>query len=205
MDRVRELINRGIVSSVIGSVPQEPRLALVVWARKPPKPPFAGLVSVAKAISRRKLSVYVDDVCSMFVTGKSDREQREMNRLYSNYFGDLGCDVAFSSILYGGCENGVLSRLLAVGSKVTAGEFKQCLPEDKRIRLESLTADELLHALFELTLLDRVASERDSVLVGQFSQAILAAHRNVCASPLSAIVLSRIDDVARVTESIRDL
>lgn len=190
MKLLNELIDSGHVVGTIGDIPPDPKLGFAVWARKEPKAVFQNFANLARDISSLPLKVFVDDICTIAMTGRTAEEQALINNRYSDFFLGFGCEVYFSSSLYD--KSGILSVMLPVAQRLTVNEFIRCLPEEKRHGLETLGLDEVGHALLELALFERMRAYCDSLLIGQFSQAVVVAHRNISLDPLSAIIVPKI-------------
>lgn len=201
MSIIYTLKSQGLVTNILGSIPQIVRPAFAVWARKEPKNPFQAFIALSRVISSEPLTVFVDDLCSQLVMKRSRIEQIKINELYSNYFNDSGCVVYFSSELYGNIFDAEIFPLfLESGRRVSVNEFKRCLPESKRRALNNLTLDEILHLLLELSLLEKVAKKCNLLLVGHFSQAIIVCHRKTSNNPISGIAIPKLNNVEEINE-----
>ena len=196
MKTIEKLISIEIVKMCMGVVPNTPKIALVVWARNPPKKVFSYLVEISKIIGAgNSPTIFVDDICSMLDTGKLTSEQSSMNNQYRDFFGSLCCDTVFSSDLMQAHDFlSVTRELTPLSDRVTSNEFKSCLPLEKRATINELSVLEYYHFLLELWLLDRASMASNAIVAGGFSQAIIACHRNVSKKPMSAILLPKISE-----------
>lgn len=186
------LRRKGLVIDTIGIPTTQILPALVVWARKEPKYEFHALAALARIFSPEPPVVFVDDTCSRVITERPFDQQELLNRKYVAFFQERGCEVKLSSAIYDamfGSEK--MAAVMDIGKKISLAEFVRCLPEKKRLGLDELHLGETLHALFELLLFEHVSKERNLLVIGQFSQAIVATHRNVSDSPLAAVVVPR--------------
>lgn len=185
---------KGLIIGTIGVPPSQVLPALVVWARKEPKYEFRALVALARTLSLEPPVVFVDDTCSRVITERTLDQQESLNKEYVEFFLEQGCEVKLSSMIYDslfGCEK--MAAIMNVGKKVSLAEFMRCLPEKKRLGLTGLRLGETLHTLLELLLFEQVSKERNLLVIGQFSQAIVATHRNVSSNPLAAVVAPRLN------------
>ncbi len=129
-----------------------------------------------------------------------------MNERYREFFKSAGCMVKFSSEIYDNeFSAGVFPFLIELGRHVPVSEFKRCLPENKRRDFNKLTFDEILHLLLELSLLEQVAKERNLLLVGHFSQAIVVCHRKTSQNPISAIAIPRLSSREEIDDYKRKI
>lgn len=200
---ISELKQRGLVTNVLGSIPSKIRPALVVWARKEPKDLFLAFIALSEAITNEPLAVFVDDLCSQLVMGRTQKDQAAMNERYREFFKATGCIVQFSSEIYTNeFSTDIFPPLIELGGRVSVSEFKRCLPKNKRQDFNKLTLDEILHLLLELLLFEQVAKECNLLLVGHLSQAIVASHRNVSDGLLDAIVVPKFEDRCEVDRYI---
>jgi len=190
------LKQQGLITDTIGSLPNnEIKPAFVVWARSEPKESFRGFIALSKYITTTPLTVYVDDVFSILVTKRGSAGQAQMNEKYTKFFESRGCIVKFSSVLYSEeFSDNVFPAICDLGRRTLFGEFIRCLPEDKRQDLTGLFLDETLHSLFELFLLERVATECNLLLVGHFCQAIVFYHRKTSSKYLPAMAIPRLGE-----------
>lgn len=204
---VSKLRSRKMITNVLGAVPIEMiRSALVVWARKEPKDSFLAFTALSRALTSEPLMVFVDDLCSQLVTGRTQQNQSEVNERYREFFGNEGCTVKFSSEIYATkFSTGIFQFLIELGRQVPVSEFKRCLPENKRQAFNKITLDEILHLLLELLLLEQVKEECNLLLVGHFSQAIVVCHRKTSQNPLSAIAVPRLNNKEEIDGYIRKL
>jgi hypothetical protein len=200
----------GLITNVMGTIPfPDIRTALVIWARKEPKYHFRALIAIAQELTKHEVNIYVDDVCSQIITGRSRDEQEILNNKFVDFFCKQGCVVKLSSAIYEtkwGTE--LFNSVLNLGRKISVAEFLRCLPEAKRTKLDKLHLGEVLHTLFELLLFEQVSIESNLLVVGQFSQAIVASHRNISSNPLSAIVIPKLnncDEVDKYIASVKKL
>ena len=186
------LRREGLVIDTIGVPTKQTLPALVVWARKEPKYEFRALVALARTLSPEPPVVFVDDTCSRVITERSSTQQESLNGRYVDFFMGQGCEVRLSSSIYDALfGSDKMSAIMEIGMKIPLAEFIRCLPEKKRLGLTELHLGETLHALFELLLFEHVSKERNLLVIGQFSQAIVSTHRNVSDSPLAAVVVPR--------------
>ncbi|TCP70592.1 hypothetical protein [Baia soyae] len=192
MNSIQILMEKGFILKVIGDLREPLNPALVVWARHQPKQLFRCHVALSRAITSNPLQVYVDDVCAALVTRRSIYDQAQINKHYQEFFSSLGCHVVFSSDLFNErYDNQLFSALMLLGRTVPFNEFSHCLPEKKRRQLHDLHFGEVMHALCELLLFEHVKEQANVLLIGQFSQAIIAMHRNISKKPLSGIVFQK--------------
>ena len=204
---IESLRRNGLIVDVIGVPPTQQILpAMVVWARKEPKYEFQALVALARVLSLKPPVIFVDDTCSRIIAQRFLGEQESVNEKYIAFFRGQGCEVRLSSVLYDslfGSEK--LSALMEIGKKISLAEFVRCLPEKKRFGLAGLHLSETLHALLELLLFEQVSNERNLLIIGQFSKAIVATHRNVSGNPLAAVVVPRLNGRHEVDEYVAAL
>jgi hypothetical protein len=200
------LINQGLVQSIIGKVPDPMECVLVMWARSKPKPVFKAYIELAKLLSPHPLQVFVDDVCSQTVMKINNDEQKDLNKAYEKYFSDYNCSVTFSSDLYQRVYgNKLFSEIIQFAQSITLNEFQRCLPQKKRDMYQFLQLDEILHCLLQLFLFKHIQDKSRVLLIGQFSQAIVALHRDISEEPLSAIVLPKMEGQKRIEEYVLQL
>ncbi len=197
---ITSFLESKLITNIIGTIPNSKiQPALVVWARKDPKYQFRALVALAQAITSHPLTVYVDDVCSQTIMGRTFREQEIFNNKYIEFFCELGCTVKLSSAIYKTCHSmSQMSFLMDIGHRISVAEFMRCLPEAKRLNLDHLYLGEIMHLLLELMLFEFVGKESNLLIVGHFSQAIIASHRNISNNPLTAIVTPKFKDRSEV-------
>ncbi|MBA4496435.1 hypothetical protein ACFO25_16895 [Paenactinomyces guangxiensis] len=201
--KIHSLINQGLVQCVMGRIPDPMECVLTVWARRKPKPVFKAFIELAKVLSPYPLKVFVDDVCSQTVMKISDDKQKNLNEAYEKYFSHYNCSVTFSSHLYERVYGDkVLLEILRLGQSITLNEFQRCLPQKKRDKYQSLQLDEILHCLLQLFLFKHIQSKSRVLLIGQFSQAIVALHRDVSEEPLSAVVLPKMEGLEGIEEYV---
>lgn len=189
---VNALQRSGLVIDTIGAQSAQILPAIVVWARKGPKYEFHALVALARSLSSEPPVVFVDDTCSRIITERPLDQQELLNGRYVEFFQERGCEVRLSSSIYDvmfGSQK--MAAVMDIGRKIPLAEFMRCLPEKKRFGLTELHLGETLHALFELLLFEQVRKERNLLVIGQFSQAIVATHRNISSNPLAAVVAPR--------------
>ncbi len=196
MEIINKLISASIIKAHMGPLKNFPKIALVVWARNPPKSAFAYLVEISRIINKKNDPViFVDDLCSMLDTGRTTVEQALTNAQYENFFTALSCKTIFSSSVMKNHDFLSMTRELdPLSKKVTFNEFKNCLPLEKRADIQNLGIVEYYHFLLELWMLDHASTKADTVIAGIFSQAILACHRNVSKKPMTAILLPKVNE-----------
>lgn len=199
---ISKLKSLKIITNVIGLFPTEMiRPALVVWARKEPKDSFRAFIALSETLSNEPLAVFVDDLCSQLVTGRTQQEQASMSEQYHEFFSSAGCVVRFSSEIYATkFPNSVFPALIELGRQVPVNEFKRCLPKIKRQCINQLTLAEIFHLLLELLLLEQVKERCNLLLVGHFSQAIVVCHRKTSQNPLSAIAVPKLNGREEIDE-----
>lgn len=193
---ISKLRSRKMITNVLGPLPTETiRPALVVWARKEPKDSFHAFIALSEMLSNEPLEVFVDDLCSQLVTGRTQQEQAIINEQYCEFFSSAGCVVRFSSGIYATkFPDSIFPVLIELGRQVPVNEFKRCLPKIKRQNINQLTLAEVFHLLLELLLLEQVKERCNLLLVGHFSQAIVVCHRKISQNPISAISVPRLSD-----------
>lgn len=196
MSTIYRLRSQKVITNILGPVPNETiSPALVVWARKDPKDSFLAFIALSKIISDEPLSVFIDDLCSQLVMKRSDQEQVKINDLYREFFSSAGCVINFSSEIYAAkFPDSIFPVLVELGRQVPISEFKRCLPKIKRSDFAKLNIGEIFHLLLELLLFEQVKERCNLLLVGHFSQAIVACHRRISQNPLSAIALPRLNN-----------
>src|SRR3989344_1950792 len=182
-----------LITKLVGNITEysDRKTALAIQARSAPKDAFIALANLSYQISPHKLIVFIDDLYSQVFLRRSRKEQIQINNQYEKFFKKLNCVTKFSSNLYEIHFKGkILKEILKIAEKITLREFIGCLPLQKRLQLENLTLDEILHALMELLLFEVILESRiNTLIIGQMSEAILALHRNIeSGNRLSAIV-----------------
>jgi hypothetical protein len=187
---ISSLIEHGILEKIIGELPPKPlRIALPIWAIKPPKRIFSAFASVAKALTVFPLEVYVDDLCPRLYVHRSSSEQEDINEQFRDFFNELGCSIKFSSEIQSDREGaGFFYELVSKGRQVSFNQFLKCLPKDKRERLMGVELKDMLHTLLELKLLDQISATCNCLIVGRFSQAMVVLHRQTARTPLPALI-----------------
>lgn len=205
MKALKLLQEKGLVK-VVGPLPDQPRLAMLAWARKPPKHPFKAFVSLNNQLSANALSVFVDDLCAMVTLQRSPVEQAEYNEQYKCFFSDLGCKTVFSREMLGCDEHRlVLDKVMQFASRVSFSAFMQTLPGHKKRTMQDLNMGELLHGIIELMCLEEIAKGLDGIVMGEMSLAIAMLHRNICTKPLSIVAIPHFSNESAVSEYIRDI
>lgn len=191
---LHKLEERNLITRVVGPLPRRPRVGLLVWARSVPKFPFRGLTALAQTIAASPVQVFVDDIFTMLATGRSAAEQEPMNEAYRRFFGELGCEVRFSSDFLGRRHGPNLLKAAAEFSRsIPVPLFIQTLPKHKLTVLPQLDMSELLHGTLELMCLEEVAASVDGLIVGEFSMAIAMLHRDISPKPVTVITAPRIE------------
>lgn len=204
MKRFDLLLSRGIIAKIIGDIPNEKfSLAMVVQARSKPKHPFNAFIALSKILSEKPLTVYVDNLYSQIFFKRSRNQQFVIDEEYRQYFSSFGCEVFFSKEIFEHNNLSLFPCLVDFASQVPIGELFGCLPAEKRLGLEKLKLDEVIHLLLEMILIEEVKKHQDVLLVGHGSQAIIATHRNVIKKPLPAIVVPRFLNVRDVDDYIK--
>lgn len=203
---ISELKSRGLITNILGSVPSKIQPALVVWARKEPKDSFLAFIALSKVLTNEPLVVFVDDLCSQLVMGRTGQDQAKINERYRKFFEATGCMVKFSSEIYAKkFSSGIFPFLIELGRQVPVSEFKRCLPENKRQAFSKVTLNEILHLLLELLLIEQATEECNLLLVGHFSQAIVVCHRKTSQNPISAIAVPRLNNREEIDDYKRNL
>jgi hypothetical protein len=200
--KLQLLSEKGLVR-VIGPIPNEPRLAMLAWARKPPKAPFKAFVRLNNQLSANALSVFIDDLCAMITTQHSRCEQVIINSQYTSFFSELGCKTVFSRELLD-CDEDlhILNNILRFASKIPFSVFMQTLPGHKKRAMQDLDMGELLHGIIELMCLEEISRISDGIIMGEVSLAIAMLHRNISTKPLSIVTVPHFDSENAVTEFI---
>jgi len=190
--RIDTLIQIGKIVSVMGNPQDSDNFSFTTWTRKPPGDYLLNYVEVSDYINPSgKLLVLVDDVFSMAFFGRSKDEQKIYNSAYRRVFESTQkARVLFTSTILSGMNYSDL--LVANGRKVSVNHFIAMLPELKRNEITSLNLSEVIFALQNLILLDFLAQQSNTILGGKGTMAMIASHRNISESPLSAIFLPAI-------------
>jgi hypothetical protein len=195
------LIKEGFLESVYGAHGPHPSLALPIWARSQPKALFKAFVRLASTVGGTPLHVLVDDVWTQIFTERSNDEQKDMNRLYSNFFNELGCNVRFSSDFLPTS----LELMRTVGSELSLQEIRRVLPREKRENFEMQDYRELTHVVVELAVL-RYASEcADAIVMGSFSQGMASLYRSTTTNPLPILITPKFEGELHAREYCRKL
>jgi hypothetical protein len=203
LDKLRA---RGLVAGTIGEISPQAKLAFNVWARKAPKRPFLAFTALAQTLSEQPMIVYVNDALSMVAAGRTIKDQSLLNDQYRDFFNREGCAVEFSSDIYStNLKDGLLASILEIGNRMSVNEFIRCLPRERRANYSQCSLADCLHALLELTLMEHIGRKCDTLLIGHFSQAIVASHRNLSRNPLAAVVLPKLTTEESVNRYIRSL
>jgi hypothetical protein len=196
----------GLVEGCIGSVKENSRLGLVVWGRSDPKDVFTAHLTLARYLSGVPLVVFVDDLLPMALLRRSTLEQSQMNQKYEKFFNKRGARVIFgSSIIIEKHPEGIVKATMQLADRLTISEFVRTLPEKKIKKFDELKYSEVIHALSELLIFEDVRDTIDTLLIGRFSQAIVAAHRNIVSDPLSAIVMPKLENEDQIQSYITRL
>lgn len=199
MCSILALKQKGVIKKIIGSLPDDPNLALLVWARKLPKYQFNAFVSLCHHLSSKSLTVFVDDVCAMTTMRRNLYEQLKINEEYQKFFGNLGCNVFFTRELLNCNDNlGTLEQVMDFACKIPLLKFLQSLPKHKRKAMSGLDMGELLHGTIELMCFEKLESRVDGIITGELSLAVAMLHRDISNKPLSVIVIPHFKDVASV-------
>lgn len=187
------MTQKGLISSILGTVPNEPRIALAIWANKPPQPNLRILIALARELAPHNTCVFVDDLCPRIVhPRRTDLQQIRLNKLYSQFFSSYGSEVSFSSVIYQRShEERFLSSLMALASKVTINEFRHILPPSKKTAFPAICLKDLFHFLLHLRFLDSISKICDTLAVFDDKIKIAALHRKTNESPLAAILFKK--------------
>lgn len=198
----------GLITKLIGNVPVYDlrRIALLIQARSAPKEPFKAIVKLTEKISPFPLGVFVDDVYSEVFLRRSRNEQNSINSLYYNFFKELGHKACFSSKLYNSPPNNLIfENLFQVASDIPLSGFIGCLPMTKREDISRLDCSEILHALFELLLMENVKLRGyNTFVIGQTSEAIVRLYHGtlVASETMSAIVTPKFNNQDEIRDYI---
>lgn len=205
MKALKLLQERGLVR-VVGALPDLPRLAMLAWARKPPKSPFKAFVSLNNQLSTNALSVFVDDLCAMVTLQRGPVEQTELNEQYRHFFSDLGCKTVFSQEILSCDERKlVLDKVMQFASRVSLSAFMHILPGHKKRTIQDLNMGELLHGIIELMCLEEITKTVDGIVMGEMSLEIAMLHRDICPKPLSIVAIPHFSSENAVSEYIRNV
>lgn len=187
--KIRLLIEQGVVSRMIGELPANPSLAMVLWAHNPPGVGFEAHIELSDCLSGKKPYIVVDDIFPKAYFKRTSQEQMDINEAYSNFFLSRECTLTFSSEIYSKKSlNKSLLSILGIAERLSLTEFLRALPEDRMKNFSSLKTIELLHILNELYLLELTKEKANLLIVPHFSQAIAVIHRNISQKPMSVIV-----------------
>ena len=191
--RITEMAQKGLISSTLGTVPSEPRIALAIWANKPPKPNLRILIVLARELAPHNICVFVDDLCPRIVhPNRTDMQQIYLNELYRQFFSSHGFEASFSSAIYQQAhDRNLLSSLIKLASKVTINELRHILPSSKRKTFPNIRLEDLFHSLLHLKLLDSISIICDTLLVFEDKVKIAALHRKTTESPLATILIKK--------------
>ncbi len=187
--RIDMLIQTGKIKGVMGNPQDNDSFSFTTWTRKLPSDYLLSYIEVSHHINPSgKLLVLVDDVLSMAVFDRSKHEQEVYNSAYRKAFESTQkARVLFTSATLS--EMNYSELLVINGRKVSLNHFVAMLPELKRKKITSLNLNEVIHALQNLIFLDFLAQQSNTILAGEGTMAMIASHRNISKSPLSAIFL----------------
>lgn len=201
------LKQNGYVSKIIGETSDnDMSLAILVQARSKPKHPFKAFIELSKVLTARPLAVFVDNLYSQVFFERTDEEQSLIDNEYSKFFSDLGCVVYFSKNVFFKNDPSLFNSIINLALKFSYKEFFNSLPYEKRVNIERLSQNEIVHFLMEMHLMNIVKNYKYNVLlIGHSSQAIVAAHRNSIKNPLTAIVVPRFKNFESVDSYVSGL
>ncbi len=200
---------KGFITKLIGNIPAYNlrRIALLIQARSIPKKPFRAIVKLTEKISPFPLGVFVDDVYSKIFLRRSRNDQNSTNLLYDDFFKELGLKACFSSELYNSPPNNlVFENLFQIASNIPLSGFISCLPIAKREDISRLDCSEMLHALFELLLMENVKLRGyNTFAIGQTSEAIVHLYRGtlIASEAVSAIVTPKFNNQDEIRDYIK--
>lgn len=193
------LLQQGLVSHTVGAVPKQPKLAIVIWAKHPPRLDNAPLITLATIIGNQKPTIYVDDTAARVFCGRTVQEQEFFNNQYRAYGQQHGCPMFFSSELYAQYfGDDVLGALFELAARTSVSRFMRCLPEKKTTIFDTLPSSETMNMLLELLLFEQVSRGCNALVVRHFTQGIVLSHQKVSAKPLPAFVVPKLEDDAAI-------
>lgn len=195
------LKNQGLLSHTIGSIPSLPNPAIVIWGKHVPRHDNLPLLTLSSLITDIKPTIYVDDVASRVFCGRTYKEQKKYNKLYTSFFANYRCEVYFSSDLYReefGTD--IHTPLLSIASRVSTSGFIRDLPEKKKNIYQKLPASEIMNALLELLLFEQVSKKHNSLVIRHFTQGIVWNYLKIAKKPLAAFVIPRLKDKKAINE-----
>lgn len=177
------------ILSTMGRVDFTNRLGMVLWARRLPGPGFILHIMLSEMCTGKKPIVLVDDLLPRALFNRDAEEQNKINRVYIDFMEKEGCEITLSSQLLP--SSTYFYRVVKMLHRITYHEFLRCLPEKKRISKQfvELKISEALHVGAELMLFEEIRKMGvGTIIIPEFTQAVVAFHRNISAHPLSIIV-----------------
>lgn len=180
------------IERFIGPINTEQPFGIALWANRPPGGGFVLHASLSEICTGRKPHFFIDDYLPKAIFHRTEDQQEKVNRLFCQTLDNEYSTMSWLSQMMTSPQYlcGVISML----DRVTLSEFVRCLPEKKlREGTDSITASECLHAAAELFVFEQIKSiGLNTIIIPRFAQAIMALHRNISSSPLSAIVTSNL-------------
>ena len=194
------------VSLTMGKIDSSVSIGLVLWARRPLGRGHLLNIMLSKIISGQKPFVLVDDLLPRALFDRSIEEQEIISNKYKEFIFNADCKASFTSQLYQ--SNYFLRQIIYMLKNITYNEFIRCLPMTKKNSeiFEKLSISEVLHTASELFLFEEIKKFGvDTVIIPEFSQAIIALHRNISQNPLKGIITPTFGSSSEIEKDIIDM
>jgi hypothetical protein len=144
----------------------------------------------------------IENILSKELFGRTETEEKQFDQAYRQYLEKTGKVRVVLSSNFLNPHNKFTSRLLNLSRKISIKSFSHLLPEEKRPNLLNLNGKEILHALIHLLNLEYLSQNSQTLLTGQNTRAILAAHRSIVKkTPLSALFMPFFTSQVEVSNS----
>ena len=163
---------------------------IALWANRVPGRGFLMHSILSEICTHQKPCIVIDDYLPMAIFHRSPATQREVNGLYFEALSDNCSAIHLMSSIMESAE--YFRQVVTTLDRITFLEFVRCLPEKKLANgFENTVVSEILHTAAELFVFEYLKSiGLKTMIIPQFSQAIVSLHRNISPAPLSAIVTS---------------
>lgn len=141
------------------------KVGFFVWARNKPKALFKQFIEISKQISKYKMGVWIDDICSKAYMKLDENTQNLLNEKYDVFFNE--CEKEHMSCISRLSSYDFFRFLLCV----SAESYRSFLPKTIKDK-DDLFMVELLHTFFEINTIRCVADASDVILLGKKSSNI---------------------------------